>query len=138
MTARPDDVRPVVGAGAVVQDADARLLVVRRGRAPAAGRWSLPGGRVERGERAADTVVREVAEETGLTVEVTSFVGFSEAIHHDHHVVILDFLAAVVGGRLRPGDDADEVAWVTRAELEDRPTTDGLLEFLDAHGIELA
>lgn len=138
MTERHDDVRPVVGAGAVVQDADARLLVVRRGRAPAVGRWSLPGGRVERGERAAETVVREVAEETGLEVEVTSFVGFSEAIHHDHHVVILDFLAAVVGGELRPGDDADEVAWVTRAELEARPTTDGLLEFLDTHGVELA
>jgi 8-oxo-dGTP diphosphatase len=138
MSDHPDAVRPVVGAGAVVQDADARLLVVRRGRAPAAGRWSLPGGRVERGERAADTVVREVAEETGLEVEVTSFVGFSEAIHHDHHVVILDFLAVVVGGQLRPGDDAAEVAWVTRAELAARPTTDGLLDFLDAHGIELA
>ena len=132
------DTRPTVGAGAVVQDDDGRLLVVLRGRAPARGRWSLPGGRVERGERAAEAVVREVAEETGLAVEVTSFVGFSEAIHADHHVVILDFLAAVLGGNLAAGDDADEVAWVTRAELEARPTTEGLLDFLDAHGIELA
>jgi ADP-ribose pyrophosphatase YjhB (NUDIX family) len=129
---------PIVGAGAVVQDADGRLLVVQRGRAPAAGRWSLPGGRVERGERAADTVVREVREETGLHVEVTGFVGFSEAIDDEHHVVILDFLVAVTGGTLAPGDDADDAAWVTRAELEALPTTDGLVAFLDAHGVVLA
>ena len=132
------DAIPTVGAGAVVQDADGRLLVVQRGKQPARGRWSLPGGRVEPGERAADAARREVAEETGLEVEVTSFVGFSEAIAADHHIVILDFLAAVTGGELVAGDDADAVAWVTRAELEARPTTAGLLDFLDAHGIELA
>ena len=130
--------RPDVGAGAVVQDDEGRLLVVLRGRAPAAGRWSLPGGRVERGERAAEAAAREVHEETGLQVEVAAFVGFSESIQHDHHIVILDFLAAVTGGQLVAGDDAADVAWVTRAELEQRPTTGGLLEFLDAHGIELA
>lgn len=127
-----------MGAGAVVLDADGRLLVVQRGRAPAAGRWSLPGGRVEVGERAADAARREVHEETGLEVEVASFVGFSEAIDDDHHIVILDFLVAVTGGELRAGDDAAAVAWVTRSELEGRPTTDGLLAFLDAHGVELA
>lgn len=127
-----------MGAGAVVQDADGRLLVVRRGRPPAKGRWSLPGGRVEAGERAADAAVREVQEETGLDVEVVSFLGFSEVIAADHHIVILDFLAAMQGGEARPGDDADAVAWVTRAELTNRATTDGLLDFLDAHGVVLA
>ncbi len=130
--------RPTVGAGAVVQDDDGRLLVVRRGREPAAGRWTLPGGRVEAGERAADTVVRELREETGLDVEVTGFLGFSEVFDGDGHRVILDFRAAVLGGEARAGDDADAVAWVTRHELSARPTTDRLLEFLDAHGVELA
>lgn len=129
---------PIVGAGAVVQDDDGRLLVVRRGRAPARGRWSLPGGRVESGERAADAAAREVREETGLQVEVTSFLGFVEHIHDGHHIVILDFLAAVVGGQLAAGDDADEAEWVTRRELEERQTTEGLVDFLDAHGVELA
>jgi 8-oxo-dGTP diphosphatase len=132
------DTRPIVGAGAVVQDADGRLLVVRRGRSPAKGRWSLPGGRVEPGERAADAAVREVHEETGLDVEVVSFLGFSEVIADDHHIVILDFLAAMQGGDLRSGDDADAVEWVGRAALAERPTTDGLLAFLDAHGVQLA
>lgn len=131
-------VGPLVGAGAVVQDDDGRLLVVQRGRAPARGRWSLPGGRVETGERAADAAAREVHEETGLQVEVTSFLGFLEHISEDHHIVILDFRAAVVAGRLAAGDDADEAAWVTRHELEGRPTTDGLVDFLDAHGVVLA
>lgn len=130
--------RPTVGAGAVVQDDDGRLLVVRRGREPAAGRWTLPGGHVEAGERAADTVVRELREETGLDVEVTGFIGFSEVFDGDRHLVILDFRAAVVGGQARAGDDADAVAWVTRHELAARSTTDRLLEFLDAHGVELA
>lgn len=131
-------VGPVVGAGAVVQDDDGRLLVVQRGRAPAKGRWSLPGGRVESGERAADAAAREVREETGLHVEVTGFLGFVEHIFEDHHIVILDFLAVVVGGRLTAGDDADQAAWVTRRELEDRPTTDRLLDFLDTHDVVLA
>lgn len=126
---------PTVGAGAVVLDDDSRLLVVRRGRAPAQDRWSLPGGRVYPGERAADAAVREVAEETGLRIEVVGFVGFSEAIDPDHHYVILDFLGHVLGGDLQAGDDAADVAWVTRTELAGRPTTDGLLAFLDAHGV---
>lgn len=129
---------PVVGAGAVVQDGEGRLLVVQRGRAPARGRWSLPGGRVEAGEVAADAAAREVREETGLRVEVTSFLGYVEHIFDDHHIVILDFLAVVTGGQLAAGDDADRVAWVTRRELEDLPTTDGLVDFLDGHGVELA
>lgn len=138
-TARTDSTAGlVVGAGAVVQDDRGRLLVIQRGRQPARGRWTLPGGRVEPGERVADAAVREVREETGLDIEVTGFVGFTEVVLDDRNLVILDLAAGLLGGQLEAGDDADDARWVTRSELASLPTTDGLLDFLDAHGVELA
>jgi len=129
---------PVVGAGAVVLDDRGRLLVIQRGRPPAKGRWTVPGGRVEAGERVADAAVREVREETGLDIEVTGFVGFTEVVLDGRHLVILDMAAGLLGGSLRAGDDASDARWVTRSELASLPTTDGLLDFLDAHGVDLA
>jgi ADP-ribose pyrophosphatase YjhB (NUDIX family) len=129
---------PIVGAGAIVQDDRGRLLVIQRGRPPAKGRWTVPGGRVEAGERVADAAVREVREETGLDIEVTGFVGFTEVVLDGRHLVILDLAAGLLGGQLQAADDADDARWVTRSELEALPTTDGLLDFLDAHGVDLA
>lgn len=129
------DHRPVLAAGAVAVDDRGRLLVVQRGLPPGAGRWTVPGGRVERGERLADAAVREVAEETGLAVVVRGVVGIFEIIRDDVHLVSVDHRVEVVGGRLRAGDDARDVRWMARADLARVPTTDGLLEFLDAHGV---
>ena len=126
---------PVVAAGAVVRDEHERLLVVQRRHEPAAGRWTLPGGRVDLGETLADAVRREVREETGLDVEVGDLVGVTEVRTTTHHYVILDFHAVITGGDLMAGDDAVAVAWMGRAQLLAAGTTDGLLDFLDAHGV---
>lgn len=134
-----DAPRPTLAVGAVLLDAAGRLLVVRRGHPPAAGRWSLPGGRVEPGESLTEAVAREVAEETGLEVRVGGLVGHLEIRDPEHHLVILDFHAEVVdGGEPRAGDDADDVAWMTRGELEAAGPTDDLLDFLDRHGVGIA
>jgi ADP-ribose pyrophosphatase YjhB (NUDIX family) len=130
-----DGHRPEVAVGAVVVDDDA-LLLVRRGRAPALGRWSVPGGRVEWGETVAHAVVREVLEETGVECVCGELLGWVERFGEDHHFVILDFLATPLSlGEPVPGDDASEARWVPLAEVELLDLVPGLAEFLAEHGI---
>lgn len=129
---------PVVGVGGIVQDERGRLLVVRRGNDPARGRWTLPGGKLERGEHLAEAVRRELSEETGLAVEVGDLVGVAEVVAGGRHYVIVALRAEIVGGSLEAGDDADEVRWMGRADLEEVQTTPGLLDFLDEHDVDLA
>ena len=124
-----------VCVGAIAIDSD-RLLMIRRGHGPAAGEWSVPGGRVEHGETLAEAVVREVGEETGLEGVCDQFVGWVEYIDDDHHHVILDFRVTVLeGSEPRAGDDAAEARWVPLSEVADLNLVDGLAEFLHEHGI---
>ena len=103
--------RPIVGVAAVVIEDD-RVVLVRRGRPPAYGAWSLPGGAVEPGETLEEAVVREVAEEIGLKVEVVEVVAVLDRIFWDqegevhYHYVLIDFLCRRTGGKLRASSDA--------------------------------
>jgi 8-oxo-dGTP diphosphatase len=121
-----------VGAVAVFDDT---LLLVRRGRGPAAGEWSVPGGRVRWGETLAEAVVRELAEETGIEAVCGELIGWVERISGTHHFVIFDFAATVLdAGTPVAGDDAAEAAWVPLAEVADLRLVDGLGEFLSENG----
>ena len=127
--------RPEVCVGAVAVD-DGRLLLVRRGHGPAAGEWSVPGGRVEPGETLAEAVVRELAEETGLEGLCGELLGWVERVGDDHHFVILDFTVTV----LDPHDpvassDAAEAAWVPLDDVARYQLVEGLAEFLHEHGV---
>lgn len=127
--------KPEVGVGAVVV-AEGRLLMIRRGRQPASGRWSLPGGRLEAGETLAQAVEREVAEETGQDVACGAFVGYAERMGEGWHFVILDFEATVTTPRtLLAGDDAEDAAWVGLDQVAELDLVDGLLDFLVEHGV---
>ena len=111
---------PLVGVGAVIVD-EGRVLLVRRGSEPMLGQWTLPGGLLEVGEPLLAGVVREVREETGLTVEPIELIELLDRIHRDservrYHYVIADYLCRVVGGQLQADSDADAVRWVERAE----------------------
>jgi 8-oxo-dGTP diphosphatase len=115
---------------------DGALLLIRRGHGPGAGEWSIPGGRVERGELLAEAVVREVREETGLEAVCGGFVGWVERFDEGNHLVILDFEVTVLDDQTPvAGDDAAEVAWVPLPDVVDLQVVDGLVEFLHEHGV---
>jgi 8-oxo-dGTP diphosphatase len=110
--------------GALVYDEEHRLLVVRRANEPGRGLWSLPGGRVEPGEDDPTAVAREVAEETGLDVQVGALVGeVQRDAPNGKLYLIRDYRAEQVGGTLTPGDDASDARIVSREEFENLPTT---------------
>jgi ADP-ribose pyrophosphatase YjhB (NUDIX family) len=123
--------RIVPCVGALIRDSAGRLLLIQRGHDPGAGLWSLPGGRIEPGETDQQAVVREIAEETGLTVVCGRLAGTATLPGLGSDIVVVrDYLAEVVGGRLTAGDDAAQARFVDEAELARLPLTPGLLDFL--------
>jgi 8-oxo-dGTP diphosphatase len=108
-----------VAAGAVVLDPRERVLLVRRGRAPSAGEWTLPGGRVEEGESPRAAAVRELREETAIDGKVVASLGIVEIEREGIRYSIHEFLVAPAGvGLARACDDAADVRWAAREELE--------------------
>ena len=123
---------PQVGVGGVVLS-DQRVLLIRRGKQPLVGRWSIPGGTVESGETLEQALVREMAEETGLEVEPQELLTVFDWIEREgdrvvFHYVIADYLCRCVSGTARAGSDALEVRWVGPEELEQLDLTAKALE----------
>lgn len=114
----------MVGVGAVVVR-DGKALIVKRAHEPRKGEWSLPGGLLELGESLQDAVRREIKEETALDIEVGPVIETFDRVHRDdagrirYHFVIVDFVGWPSGGEAVPGSDAEGVAWVTAAEIDD-------------------
>lgn len=133
LTGSPRPLQPC--AGGIVFDDRRRLLLIRRGRPPAQGSWSVPGGRCRAGEAPETACIREVAEETGLAVEVLSWAGRVERAAPSGGVYVIDdFVCAVRGGTLQAGDDADDARWVSRDELVGFELSPGLLDALSGWG----
>ncbi len=124
--------RPELAVGGIVIS-DGHLLLVQRGKPPAVGLWTVPGGRVEWGETMRAAVERELGEETGVHVHCGDLIGWVERISEEHHFVIANFAATVSGvtlPALRAGDDASDAAWVPLAEIARWPLVRGLEAFL--------
>jgi ADP-ribose pyrophosphatase YjhB (NUDIX family) len=127
---------PRVGVGAIVLH-QGRVLLVKRGRAPALGLWSVPGGLVDLGETTVDAARREVEEECGLKVRIAGLVGILDRVTRDadgrvrYHWVLVDYLAFPESNdTITAGSDAAEVRWVTIDEVERLPITEGLVDMI--------
>lgn len=134
--AREYPAAPLVAAAVVLLDGD-RVLLIRRGRPPAEGQWSVPGGGVEAGETLAEAARRELREETGLDCEIGPIVEVVERITRDEtgrarfHYVIVDVLGTNPTGTLAAASDAAEARFVPFDELAQMELTAGLIPVIE-------
>jgi 8-oxo-dGTP diphosphatase len=128
--------KPVVGVGAVILEGD-KILLEQRKNEPSKGKWSIPGGLVELGERMEDAVAREVKEETGLEVneprliDVVNYVSYGERGAVIYHYVIVDYLVTVMRGKPKAASDAAALKWVPFNELEQYDLTESFRLFFE-------
>lgn len=110
---------PIPAVGVVCLRGDS-VLLIRRGTPPREGEWSLPGGRIEPGERAMDAALRELREETGVEAEITGLIDVVDGLFPEagRHYVLIDYAARWLLGEPVAGDDAAEARFVGLDEIE--------------------
>lgn len=129
--------RPFLAVSAAIIR-DGRVLIVRRARPPASGIYTLPGGVVEAGETLHEALVREISEETSLTIEPVALAGHREAIVRDkegrvsRHFIILAFAVRWIAGEPKLNEELSEAHWMRPDEITPLKTTDGLAEIIAA------
>lgn len=134
-TSREYPEHPRVGVGTVVLDG-AEVLLVKRGRQPAAGKWSIPGGLVDLGETTEAAARREVLEECGIPVTILGVAGVVDRVIRDesgrirYHYVLVDYLAFVDSDGAVAGSDAAACRWVALDEVDGLDTTQGLMDMI--------
>jgi 8-oxo-dGTP diphosphatase len=130
---------PVPAVGVVCLDPDNRICLIRRGNPPLAGAWSLPGGRIEFGEKAAVAALRELAEETGLQARLLGLLDVVDGIFTSRsagevtrHYVLVDYAARCDAPQtIQAGDDASDARWFTRAQIDGLGLWDETVTIID-------
>jgi len=122
MSSRSYPERPIVGIGAVVMGPTG-ILLIKRGKPPRKGSWSLPGGAQKLGETVDEAARREVKEETGLEVDILGLIDVVDSIRRDDdgaiefHYTLVDVAATLSGGALAAGSDASDARWFSLEEI---------------------
>jgi len=135
--------RPFLAVSAAIFR-NGKVLLVRRARKPALNLYTLPGGAVEAGETLVEAAIREVREETSLSIEPVALAGHREVIARDdegkveRHFVILSFASRWLAGEPVLSDELDDSRWVDPSELGNYRTTDGLAEIVTTAATLLA
>ena len=118
--------QPLIGVGALIVE-NGKVVLIKRGKAPLLGEWSIPGGMLELGETLRQGAEREALEETGLVVRATELLGVFDRVVPDsegkiiYHYVLIDFLCQRISGELLAGADAADAQWFTPEEVAKLP-----------------
>ena len=129
---------PKVGVGALVFHNN-RVLLIKRGKSPSKGMWTVPGGRLELGESLQEAAEREVLEETSVTVKAENPLYIFDMVAKDdngrikYHFVIVDIAAQYIEGDPKPGDDAADAGWFKYEELERLGVGEKTMALLERH-----
>jgi len=129
-------IHPRIGVGAVVLRGD-QVLLVQRGQPPRKGKWSVPGGLVEIGEKLEQAVHRELYEECGIRANIQDYLETFEYIQQDHenriqyHYIVIDYLAEYLKGELRANSDIHQAAWLTFDQICKLAITDGIIPLVE-------
>lgn len=123
MSSREYPTFPIPGVGVVCFLGES-VLLVRRGKEPRRGEWSIPGGAVELDETTREAALREFGEECGGACELGGLIEVLDLIQRDeqgrikYHYVLIDFWGEWLGGQLKAGDDVMDAHWVSPRELD--------------------
>lgn len=129
--------QPIVGVGAVILN-DGKILLEKRKNEPSRGKWTIPGGLVDLGEKLEHAVVREVEEETCLEcvkeepprlLDVVDNIDLDEDGKVKYHFVIVDYFVKVKGSVFKVASDAEDLRWVPFAEVEEYDLTSSFRVF---------
>jgi 8-oxo-dGTP diphosphatase len=132
----PKRAQPSVGTVCFREE---NVLLIQRGTKPLVGQWSLPGGRIEFGERAEAAALRELKEETNITANIIGLIDVVDAIFHSRtsgettrHYLLFDYAATYVSGSLQAGDDAENAEWISPKRLSQLDMWDETRRIIEA------
>jgi ADP-ribose pyrophosphatase YjhB (NUDIX family) len=114
---------PIISAGGVII-IDGKILIIKRKNEPESGKWTIPGGVINIGEKIKDGLKREIFEETGLNVDIRNLLDIVEKIIEDnqggikYHYVIADYLCEYVSGDIKASSDALEVKLISPDDID--------------------